>query len=335
MARYHNASYASIPNSIVPDPPFRLEKALFFNFLIACDRDKLNRLIDERLNKVSGFNLQFEAISPWISVIFALYPAAYPIRGKEQAGYVPYREVVFMTMVREKKPFWGRSGSVHTYQPAIILDENVAATTGREIFGWPKVQGELFFPEIDGEQQRNFLCTATTFTGKGGPDSLAVKQPFIEIETPPQFGFPDLGQHLHSDPEGLIEKYVAQSIESERNISLDLRGMVAKIHRMPVVTFRQFPDPQSPKNALSQSVIRTYQKNITITNGGILPGDYHIKQLINTRTFPLKSMLGLSPRMLAAYWFEWSFEIHRGEVLWNASGSRLPWFGSFFDELFP
>lgn len=326
--------YTDITNSIVPDPPFRLEKALFFNFLIACDQDNLDQLIDQRLNKVSGFNVRFESTAPLISIIFALYPAAYPIRGKEQTGYVPYREVVFMAMVKERKPFWQRNIPVYSYQPAIILDENVAATTGREIFGWPKVHGELFFPGIDGPEQRNFLCRSTTLPGKNSLDPLAVRQPFVEIETPPGFSFPNIEKHISTDPEALIEKYVAQSIESERNISIDVRSMVAKIHRLPVVTFRQFPDPQSPNHALSQSVVKTFQKNITITNGGLLPGDFHLKQLIDTPMFPLKSLLGLRPRILSAYWIEWDFEIHRGEEMWNAAAPRLPWYGNLFEEIF-
>lgn len=332
MSNYHK--YADITNSIVPDPPTRFENALFFNFLIACDRDNLENMIDRRLNKVSGFNVQFEATSPLISIMFALYPAAFPLLDKENYGYVPYREVVFSTMVKEKRPFWERNIPVYSYQPAIFLDDNIAATTGREIFGWPKMQGELFFPGIDGDAHRNFLCQSTTFPRRGGRDSLAIKQPIVEIETPPGYSFPDLEQQISSNPEALIQKYVAQKIESERNISIGVRSMVPEIHQMPVVTFRQFPDPRNPNYALSQSVIRTYQKNITITNAGWLDGEFQLKNLINTRMFPLKSMLGLRPRILASYWMEWSFELHRGEELWNASGPRIPWFGNLVDGIF-
>lgn len=326
--------YTDITNSIVPEPPFRLEKALFFNFLIACDQNGLANLIDKRLNKPSGFNVRFEPTSPLISIIFALYPAAFPLRNKKQTGYVPYREVVFMTMVQEKKPFWERKSPVYSYQPAIILDENVAATTGREIFGWPKVHGELLFPKIDGPEQKNFLCSTTTFPERGRKDAIAIKQPVVEIETPPGFSFPDLEQQISSNPEALIEKYVAQQIDAERNISMDMRAMVAKIHRMPVVTFRQYPDPTTPHTALSQAIVKTYQKKIVITNGGFLPGEFRLKELINTHMFPLKTMLGLNPRILASYWIEWSFEIHRGKALWSANDAKLPWFGSFFNELF-
>ena len=97
--------------------------------------------------------------------------------------------------------------------------------------------------------------------------------------------------------------------------------------------FRQFPDPQSQGQALSQSGVKTYQKNITITNGGLLPGDFHLKQLIDTPMFPLKSLLGLRPRILSAYWIEWDFEIHRGEEMWNAAAPRLPLYGNLFEEI--
>lgn len=334
MDAYRLPNYARRTNEVVPEPPYTLENGLFFNFVFKCDPLVLQKLVNDRINAPTGFKQVFESTSPYITAIFAYYPRVYPIGGAEENGYLTYKELIIMAMVREKRAWWQKPADIVSIQPIIVLDNVKATVIGREIFGYAKVMGDIGFPTRETAQDLSvphaFTADTVDFT-EYGPEAEASNQTLIRIDCPRDFTVEELLSQTEDEPEELINRWLNRQLRSDKESGMSFGDTLAKIHRLPVLTYRQFPDPEAPGSALYKALLQTNQRNITFHAGGIMHGDFQVDISSKVRFDWMRNMMGMDPKVIAAYWFQWSFEIHRGKELWQQGTGPVDRFVRRFD----
>jgi hypothetical protein len=126
-------------------PPFDFDDVCSRVFPLPASARRLQRFCDQHLNVAP----EFSYCRPFVPYVF-LVILSYGRMGGRSAGWVSQNEVIF-TLALEWR-HWSDDGEervdIASVSPYIFVDDGLSLTTGREVYGWPKIRA-WFEPDIE------------------------------------------------------------------------------------------------------------------------------------------------------------------------------------------
>lgn len=117
------------------DVPLAISDVTAYGFVLKCDSDKVQHLLDTQLNAVSDGAVTYTAL-PFL--IHAYLDARHCTSTSEVIGWLPDHECAFLIPVIERKPgSWSRP-RLKIWVPYLLIDQMAGMVTGREVWGYRK-----------------------------------------------------------------------------------------------------------------------------------------------------------------------------------------------------
>jgi hypothetical protein len=235
--------------------------------------------------------------------------------------------------------------------PYMFVDSGLAMAGGREVYGFPKQLGTLEIPRTGDAPAVLSLDTVTL--RKYAPTEVATDTRVVTVERTgaalalttawdnPVDAFREImrlgaGSSL-LDALGRFGDVTMEVVFERLRHLLPLEGggfhdVAPELlffrqlidENIPMVLLKQFRDAHQQGAACYQAVIEVGNAVLHTRAGGILPNDYTVR-IAELDGEPITRELGLSPgpvSPLVAFWLEFDFLVHLGEILWEAPGAR-------------
>lgn len=140
---YINATGRSGPPDLASAPPFVFNNVTTRAFPIKANLAKLTQFCDDYLNLDQNI-VQFRPSLPFVYLMVLNYGSMSSASVQAQnVGWVSQHEVTF-TVALERWCWNGRQWAFKNWacvSPFIFVDDELSQTTGREVYGWPKIVG--------------------------------------------------------------------------------------------------------------------------------------------------------------------------------------------------
>ncbi|MGR3563234.1 MAG: hypothetical protein ACU0FH_08920 [Heliomarina sp.] len=202
---YNNARGEA--SSLQMAPPFAFSDVTMTVFPLQANLARLSQFVDNYLNQAPEI-VKFRPVLPFVYLIILDY-------GKMSAaaartGWVSQREVAFGVPLAWMKPeSGGQEFTFHDWAfttPFIFVDNELSLSTGREVYGWPKLLARLD-PSVDrwltdphGARQV-FEIRSQSAADRMGDD---LKAPFLSVTHTPMSGLTDIPTNLSSVTDALL-----------------------------------------------------------------------------------------------------------------------------------
>jgi hypothetical protein len=125
-------------------PPIVFEKVNFHGFVLHGKRKLLQELIDRQLNQPCGGAMRFDVPSSHVLLYFADFPHCY-FEVMQKKGWSSQREAgIWVPLLLYNGD--ARIPRLCIYSPYVFVDNPVALTAGREVFGFLKESGSIGLP---------------------------------------------------------------------------------------------------------------------------------------------------------------------------------------------
>lgn len=317
---------------LVAPLPYKFENGLFFNFLVPGSMDRMQDLCDKWFNKPSRFAFEVSPVMPYIVVTFVYYPKAYPSTLDPQTnGFMTYKEMIFSMYVETKRDFWTGRSKVYGFIPYLLLDHPRAISAGREAFGMPKALGKVSFPEgtNDPAKENAFTLDGFSIPQFGNKRNFESKDlPLFRIHCPPSFS---VHKYLEAESQGMntLTNEIYGKLNADSGMSMDQSRKLTHINQANSITLFQLRDFRDPERAMHQAILEYQARNVTMAFGGSLNYDFEVEFPVDTDLFPIRETLGMTKRVVSAFWYRMNFEFVLGKELWNGNnpmGFVRDWF---------
>jgi hypothetical protein len=179
-------------------PPFAFEGVKMMIFPLRANISKLNDFCRSYLSIKASQRDVFKPAAPYVFMMVLHYDkmASNAVRQARNIGWIAQHEITFTVPLE----WWQWSGKTrgsgqlefHDWaivSPFIYVDDPISQTTGREVYGWPKVAGSL---TVDPESWGHFPTTPTsilnfaTYTQpRYSQGKRTAQQPLLEIQADP------------------------------------------------------------------------------------------------------------------------------------------------------
>lgn len=318
-----------------------------YGFVLDADKKRLDAFCDRCFNDPSGKAEHWTAASAHVLLNFVDIPTMGSTDLLDrQLGVCHEKEAAiwFPIVDRKRNRFaWAI--------PYMFVDSGMAMAGGREVYGFPKQLGTIDIPR-DGDAPAKLSLESVTLR-KYAPDEVATNTPVITVERSgaavtlipawenPVDAFREimrlgagsslleaLGRFGDVTGEILFER-LRHLLPLEGGGFHDVAPELLFFRQLideniPMVLLKQFRDAHQQGAACYQAVVEVGNAVLQTRAGGILPDDYtvRIEQLDGE---PITRDLGVSPgpvSPLVAFWLEFDFLVHLGEILWEAPGAR-------------
>ncbi len=181
-------------------PPFAFSDVKMTVFPLQANLARLTQFCDGYLNQADNI-VQFKPFLPFVYLIILDYGRMSAAATK--TGWVSQREVAFGVPLRWLEP--NKSGEMEFKDfafttPFIFVDNELSLSTGREVYGWPKLLARLD-PRIDEwikdphGARRVFEIRSRAAADQTGDD---LKAPFLSVTQTPLTGLMDFPTNLSS-----------------------------------------------------------------------------------------------------------------------------------------
>jgi hypothetical protein len=127
-----------------------------YAFGFDADRDAMQALVDTYLNAVSLPTVEYQVFTGRALATFL--DVARCTSGTDVIGWVPGRECALWVPLLQKR---GLSWRLRLWSPYIFINYTIGMLTGRDVWGWPKVQGSIRMPSASAAAR--FECRTLTF----------------------------------------------------------------------------------------------------------------------------------------------------------------------------
>ncbi len=303
-----------------------------YSLIFEAKEEALKKLTNTWLTAPTGGAMEFEPALPIVVATMAFYDDAFIMEESfEKRGSYAYSEWVFRIFVRQKHKGISCKNlfePIYALIPFIFVSQPAPMVTGRQVFGLPKVIGDVAINYPDG-----FSLNATA------ADAFSVENPvqfmprhLVEITGPGKSAGAgtELGNGILTEmvqlEEYLLEQlynftYSHQPLTTKQ--ILNLGGIFMNMHHKRFISLRQIRDFQNPSQAVYKGLLEYFADNIEIHSVAPMLGDYTIQFPDRTSTFPLAECLGMEDgqKAIAGYKMDWEFEFQPGLELWNAAKS--------------
>ena len=283
-------SYLPRPDRQFFTLPYTIEKAHMLGLIFQADPGVLTRsFIDPTLNAATApgrFQLELDGR-------FVLGQLHYPMLTHSDAdfGGLSYNESVVYLALRDTQPAPG-APELYWYTPVMALDSFLPLIAGREIFGFPKVLGEINTTPV---------VLADLFTNPKGSGTVAV-QGYATISKQEMAAMQELWSWRVTSGGTLFENLAAQAVDwvlasHLPNPSGLLDSVRSRLLRLvgrldPGLFLKEFPAVQGTGLASYRSLVRANYAPTAIYKLVALTAE---ASFAAPASFPLATLLGFTP----------------------------------------
>ncbi|MFM9963073.1 MAG: hypothetical protein ACKV2Q_17845 [Planctomycetaceae bacterium] len=302
------------------NPPFILGQTQCYGYFVQGDRERLQDSVDAYLNQGLPDDLRYCVLTGQVlAAVVDIGHLSCVNPPQSQEGWLEEVDFAFFAVVVRMK----RIGILWVPQKLLLLplfllvDNPLAVMGGREVFGYPKSQGNITLPSPDSASP---LSISTFVLETFSPQTQLALKEVVNIQTSttavatlndwttPVGWLRALLQHLLRDIDSLLHpelivaaKWAAQLMLSE-------------------VTFvfrKQFPDAINPLQACYAAIVEAPMKVTAFRGGGLIPGD-HTLNVLKCDSLPIADFLGLpssSCPVELAFHTDADFLVELGEII--------------------
>lgn len=192
---FNNARGAAA--AIQVKPPFAFSDVKMTIFPLQANLTRLTQFCDGYLNQAPQY-AQFKPFLPFVYLILLDYGRM--SAAAAQTGWVSQREVAFGVPLRWMEP--GANGlqfrDLAFTTPFIFVDNEVSLTTGREVYGWPKLLARLDPTPDDWIRDPHGSRQVFEIRSRAAADNIGddLKAPFLSVSHTPLSGLMDFPPRL-------------------------------------------------------------------------------------------------------------------------------------------
>jgi hypothetical protein len=269
-------------------------------------------LVDKFLNANTDGSLTYRAAGPVALATFMDVEKCTSI--VDAIGWVPGRECALWIPLLETKQ--GRLVPRPVlWAPYIFIDYTIGMLTGREVWGWPKVLGDITIGDMPGANA-NFACSCSTMTfDRLDPSTQAQVKKLISVtgNTPltRQSGLRALASVAVGFAAGAMNRAVPW----------------VGTHRLPMipaVALKQFRDVQDADGACYQAIVNSPVQITRVQGGGLLTGAFKLHLATCESHQIAQDFFGETPKtdefvapVIAGVWAEFDFDALAGDVIFQ------------------
>ena len=295
-------------------PPIIFEKVNFHGFVLKGNRKLLQGLIDRQLNQPCGGALRFHVPSELVLLYFADFPHCY-FEVMKDLGWSSQREAAIWVPLLRLDSGDPTVQRLCVYSPYVFVDNPVALTAGREVFGFFKESGSIGLPGDAGNQGAYTLETIGAVkyssTTKIGPVKLLRLDSGGATGSHPWTNLRDAVARVR-DGLALSSVIAAPDGAAEDDDSDPLFSLTPSM-----VFLKQFRSIGAGHDACYQAITEVVPK-ISAFHGAELehPVHFHVKTV---ESHPLAGDLGLTDQTVRfAFSARFDMRFPSGQVLWEA-----------------
>jgi hypothetical protein len=295
-------------------PPIVFEQVHFHGFVLQGKRNLLQDLIDRQLNQPCGGAMHFHVPSGLVLLYFADFPHCY-FEVMQNKGWSSQREAAIWVPLLRRDNGHPTIQRLCVYSPYVFVDNPVALTAGREVFGFFKESGSIGLPGDPDNEDAYTLETIGAVkyssTTKIGPvkllrldcDAGSGSHPWANLRD----AIARVGRGL-----ALSSVITAPDGEAEDDDSDPLFSLTPSM-----VFLKQFRSIGAGQDACYQAITEVVPK-ISAFHGVELERSVHF-HLKTIESHPLAGDLGLADQAVQlAFNARFDMRFPAGQVLWEA-----------------
>jgi hypothetical protein len=307
-----NSQYVETNGQQSWPPPIVFEKVDFHGFVLRCKRELVQDLIDRQLNKPCGGVLRFHVPSSHVLLYFADFPRCY-FEVMRDKGWSSQREAaIWVPLLLDNGDEIRR---LCIYSPYVFVDNPVALTAGREVFGFFKESGSIGLPGDPNNARAYMLDTIGAVAYSSETKIGPVRLLSIEShEKPGGHPWDTLREAVARVRQGLelLPDLEAPIGAAEDNHSATLLSLTPSM-----VFLKQFRSIGADQDACYQAITEVVPK-ISAFYGFELEhrGHFHLETV---ESHPLACDLGLADQTVRlAFKARFDMRFPGGRILWKA-----------------
>ena len=275
--------YIELPGSSTYRYPFPLRDCVSQAFVLPASRERLQSVTDRWLNAIPGSEWRFEVLMPYV----ICNPFWIAEVGWQPAGQGFMRETDF-NFGFFVSCFRGKEFDHVAYAPAyLIVDNPLTVSTGREIWGWRKVFGEMEY--VAGTYEPR---AARTLVSKSyGPRQDMELAEVARIVKPPAWG----ANSSQASWEDLVETLTMALGDALLGVGMAIEQLLLhlKSQNLNVIQLMQTRSAEDPGVAAYQALIEAPMQITAMRYAWLLPEGFQV-QLTDYPSYPLISDLGIT-----------------------------------------
>ena len=312
--------------------PFECKGMTGYGFIVPGTRANIEALCDRYLCQPTNGQYVYRPLTHYVLVTITHARSLGSLRAPyRRFGCMPETEAIFwlLTVAARRTGNVAVAQRVVSFIPYIFVDNPVAMTAGREVFGFPKEIGWLEMPDDPRQAERFTVDTVAVkrfaASRTAAPPEMK-RQRLFEINrvrtddaAGPQTtwhsfaeAFEDIQQVVFDDGELMVPGL---------HLAEDLLHEFGQ-HELSLVFLRQLFDISDGNQACYQAIAEAPVR-IDFHSGMVLPGTYELT-LHDFDSHPIRRDLGLKKRQRAvlSFWVDWDFTIDCGHDVWRSSAAQ-------------
>ena len=311
--------------------PFECKGLSGYGFIVPGTLANIEALCDRFLCQPTNGQQTYRPLTHHVLVTITHARSLSPQRAPYcRFGWMPETEAIFWLLVTAVKPRGAVAVAqrVVSFIPYAFVDNPLAMTAGREVFGFPKEIGWLEMPtdpqhaahfSVDTiavkrfaagnkarppEMQRHRLFEINRVRGAGATARPTTWRSLVQAAD-------DIKQVVFADGSPVVP-----GVRFAEELLHDLGT-----HELSLVFLRQLFDVADGTRACYQAIAEA-PVQIDFHRGMLLPGTYELT-LHDFDSHPIRKDLGLKRRQRAvlSFWVEWDFTMDCGHDVWTASAA--------------
>jgi hypothetical protein len=303
--------------------PFICRDLTAYCFVLKGALSNIQDLCRRYLREPANGEVEYRALSPYLILTFTRTPALAAVNPPYNAlGRYPEIEAAFwvLTAVVKREAGLEVAERLAWFNPYMMVDNPLALSDGREIYGYPKEYGWFELP--DTPKQSEHVALDVLATARFGPDAIGMRQRLLEMNRTDGGKAAETLRALTTveDVTRMVADVMLHDPGLVPGLSLaeDLLDSVLH-HRGRQVFLKQFYDVADGDRACYQAIVEAPVQVVAFRQAGILPGEYRLT-LHDLDTHPVRTDLGLQDGQSAVlgYWMDFDFTLETGSTIWKA-----------------
>jgi len=298
--------------------PYVQRDAHIAAFLLPARTEALRALCNTYLNTPLDGAVDYRPLGPYALLLYADMQIQSLDDRDQDVGWMWETEVSFWVPLIARSELGGLRAPDHAawFLPYLFVDNPYAIASGREVYGFPKMEGH--FEKAERIQNPEFAVEVWGFT-EFGDQSEGKPRPLLEtrkIDGDTQQAPPGTWTNWDAARSALIRRLFkdwASSVNEEE----DAAQRFASLEAMPLVFLKQFRDAADSHKACYQAVVEAPVQVETFYGGGFIDAAYALT-LHPLASHPLAQTLGLNVdgsgamQALAVFWLHLDFTLGTG-----------------------
>jgi len=242
-------------------PPAVFTGATSYVFGFRASKPAMQSLVDSMLNPIGGTSVRYDV--PVGAAMVSFMGIERCTSATDRIGWEPGRECALWVPLVETELATGGQRIV-LWTPYVFIDYTIGLLTGREVWGWPKVGGQITLPSDRPSGPASCGC-ATTLLDKLAPETRARLGPLLTVT-----GDAPLSEHPSPGGGGWPEaaKIFVEALLD--GIAIELSDALLAGSILPTVQLKQLRDSLDPTRACYQAIVDSPAQIDGLAGGGPL-----------------------------------------------------------------